>query len=363
MPQARTIFADISPPIPKPLPAVLFPIDLYLTAAASAFLISWACLPLWRRWCIRTDLVDDPGHRKIHHEPIPLAGGLAVATGMLLSILAGCVAVWLLDRYDSESSTGLLGRFLGSLDAREAHPLSYGINARGLQLCGIMGGAVGMLLVGLLDDKHELRPGPKFLAQTLIALVVAASGVRITIFVPFLPFSYVVTVLWILTVINALNFMDNMNGLCGGLGAIGSWYFAMFAAREGQYLVALIAFLAFGALLGFLPYNFPKARAFLGDSGSHLVGYLLAVLAILPHFHTPLSPRPWAVMLPLLVLVVPLADMVWVVWLRWRMGKPFYIGDTNHLSHRLTRNGLSQKRAVLVIWLLATTVGLLAFWL
>jgi UDP-GlcNAc:undecaprenyl-phosphate GlcNAc-1-phosphate transferase len=157
--------------------------------------------------------------------------------------------------------------------------------------------------------------------------------------------------------------MDNMNGLCGGLGAIGAWYFAMFAAREGQYLVALIAFLTFGAVLGFLPYNFPKARSFLGDSGSHLVGYFLAVLAILPHFHTPVSPRPWSVVIPLFVLAVPLGDMAWVVVLRWRLGKPFYIGDTNHLSHRLTRMGLSQTRAVLVIWLLATVIGGVAFWI
>jgi UDP-GlcNAc:undecaprenyl-phosphate/decaprenyl-phosphate GlcNAc-1-phosphate transferase len=121
--------------------------------------------------------------------------------------------------------------------------------------------------------------------------------------------------------------------------------------------VALIAFLTFGALLGFLPYNFPQARAFLGDAGSHLVGYLLAVLAILPHFSTLRRPRHWAVLIPLAVLAVPLLDMVWVVALRWRMGKPFYQGDTNHLSHRLVRRGLSRTQAVLLIWFLAALSG------
>ena len=131
-----------------------------------------------------------------------------------------------------------------------------------------------------------------------------------------------------------------MNGLCAGLGAIGAHHFAFIAAADDQYLVALIAFLTFGALLGFLPYNFPRARAFLGDAGSHLVGYLLAVLAILPHFYTVRHPRRWAVLIPLLVLAIPLLDMVWVVVLRWRIGQPFYQGDTNHLSHRLVRRGL-----------------------
>src|SRR6185369_1616445 len=169
------------------------------------------------------------------------------------------------------------------------------------------------------------------------------------------------TILWILTVINAFNFMDNMNGLCAGLGAVGSWCFAIIAAGNGQYLVAIVALMTFGALLGFLPYNYPNARAFLGDSGSHLVGYLLAVLAILPHFYTVRHPRHWAVLIPLLVLAIPLGDLVWVVILRWRMGKPFYIGDTNHLSHRLVKFGLNRTQAVLVIWLLAIAIGALAF--
>jgi len=284
-------------------------------------------------------------------------------TGVLFSLLLGYGTLKFINHFGAPAGLGVIERTLGAWEVGVAHPLTYGFGHRSLQLLAIMGGALGMLAVGWIDDRHELAAGPKFLAQTLIALMVAGAGVRVTLFVPSLPFSYLVTVLWILTVINAFNFMDNMNGLCGGLGSIGAWYFAMFAAREGQYLVALVAFLTFGALVGFLPYNFPKARAFLGDSGSHLVGYLLAVLAILPHFHTPHSPHRWAVTIPLFVLAVPLADMVWVVGLRWKLGKPFYVGDTNHLSHRLTRMGLSQTRAVLLIWLLATAVGALAFWL
>ena len=129
------------------------------------------------------------------------------------------------------------------------------------------------------------------------------------------------------------------------------------AAANGQYLVALIALLTFGALAGFLPYNFPRATAFLGDTGSHLIGFLLAVLAILPHFYTRKNPQPWAVLSPLLILAVPLVDLVWVVALRWRMGVPFYIGDANHLSHRLVRRGFSAPTAVLVIWLVSVLLG------
>lgn len=343
-----------------------FPFNIYLLATASAFLTTLATLPLWRKWCLRTGLVDDPGRRKIHDQPTALAGGLALMTGLLFPTLIACLLLLLQDSGTSlgRRAVSLPGHFMlpfnydpALLDADSGFLLQYGLNRRGLELAGILLGAIGMLSLGWLDDKHELSPRAKFAGQLLIAAVVAATGVRITLFVPNLLFSYGITILWILTLVNAFNFMDNMNGLCAGLGAIGAWYFAIIAAADGQYLVALIAFLTFGALLGFLPYNFPRARAFLGDAGSHLVGYLLAVLAILPHFYTVRHPRKWAVLIPLFVLAVPLADLVWVVLLRWRIGQPFYQGDTNHLSHRLVKSGLSPTRAVLLIWLLAALLG------
>jgi UDP-GlcNAc:undecaprenyl-phosphate GlcNAc-1-phosphate transferase len=145
------------------------------------------------------------------------------------------------------------------------------------------------------------------------------------------------------------------------VGAIGAFCFAVKAAVAGQYLVASLALLVAAALVGFLPYNFPRASAFLGDAGSHLVGFLLAVLAILPDYYSPAHPVRVAVLTPLLVLAVPLGDMVWVTGLRLRLGKPVYVGDTNHLSHRLVRRGLSKSTAVLVIWLLAAVAGGLAF--
>ena len=337
-----------------------FPFNLYSLALLSSTVVALASLPLWRRWCIRTGLVDDPGHRKIHDSPVPLAGGLTLFTALLVPLLAGVSFVfWNSLSFGDTPSTENAFTPLG---VTSTFLIKYGFARRAMELAGIILGAGGILLVGLLDDKYELRAAAKFGGQLAVALLVAACGVRITLFVPSIIASYLLTVLWILTVINAFNFMDNMNGLCAGLGAIGAFYFGVAAAVEGQYLVTLIAILTLGALLGFLPYNFPNARSFLGDSGSHLAGYLLAILGILPHFHTPENPRPLAVLMPLFILGVPLADLVWVVILRWRLGRPFYRGDTNHLSHRLVRLGLSRTRAVLVIWLAAAALGEICFW-
>jgi UDP-GlcNAc:undecaprenyl-phosphate GlcNAc-1-phosphate transferase len=327
-----------------------FPYNAYLLALLSAFCVTLIAVPLWRKWCLRIGLVDDPGHRKIHATPIPLAGGLAVFTGLLVPLLLGVATLpW------------LSGHPAPLLDAHVVNLFGGGFGRRAGQLAAVFLGAVGMVILGWLDDRHELRPAVKFAGQAIIAALVAAAGIRITLFVNNPLFSYAVTVLWILTVTNACNFMDNMNGLCAGLGFIGAWCFAWSAAINGQFLAASIALLTCGALLGFLPFNFPRASVFLGDTGSHLVGYLLAVLAILPHFYSRRNPDTLAVLKPLLILIVLLGDLVWVVILRWRSGRPFYIGDTNHLSHRLVRRGQSPTRAVLVIWLLAAAAGWLSF--
>jgi len=326
-----------------------FPFNFFAAAFAGAFVTTLLALPLWRKWCLRVKLVDDPGRRKIHDEPVPLAGGFAVLTGILLPLAAGALALR-----------------LGLNVAAQTFPIAHGLERRALELAVIAGGAILITVLGWLDDKHELKPLPKFAGQLLVAILVAIACKRITLFVHFhvhagnVVFSYAITILWVLTVINAFNFMDNMNGLCAGLGAIGALLFAIIAAARGEYLVALAGFLMCGALLGFLPWNFPNARAFLGDAGSHLVGYLLAVMAILPHFYTKQNPRPLAVLSPLLVLAVPLADLAWVVILRTRNRKPFWIGDTNHLSHRLVRAGMTPMDAVLSIWLMAVMIGIFA---
>lgn len=319
-------------------PILLYPAIWICGLAGSALSCRW-----WIRFCLKKGLVDDPGHRKIHTIQTPLAGGLAVLTGITLPLLFALVLL-----------------FSGWLPDSVSTHLLYGFKVRSLQLFTLVACGIGMLVLGLIDDAHELKAAPKFIGQCLLAFCVAASGIRITLFVDNLFFSYAVTLLWILTMTNAMNFMDNMNGLCGGLGALAAFFFGCAAAMRGHYLVSSIAFLCSGAMSGFLPFNYPQARAFLGDSGSHLIGFLLATLAILPHFYSEPTPDLYEVFDPLLILAIPLVDLVWVVVIRLGKGQPFYVGDTNHLSHRLVARGFSKPRAVVLIWTLAMVTGLIS---
>ncbi|MGV3774844.1 MAG: glycosyltransferase family 4 protein, partial [Verrucomicrobiales bacterium] len=328
-------------------PTVTFPFNLYLVGFMAAFGCGLILVPVFRSWSYKVGLVDDPGHRKIHTTPIALAGGIAVLAAIILPLVVGGFV--------------LLFPPFGFFTGGVSNLLLHGFSEKGSQIVTIVAGAAAMALLGWVDDKHELKAGPKFFGQFIVALLVAAAGIRITLFVPNPMFSYAITIIWILAVTNAFNFMDNMNGLCGGVGMISCWACAWTAALQGQYLVSLLAFVVCGALLAFLPYNYPTATVFLGDAGSHLIGFLTAVLSILPHFYSREWNSTWAVLSPLFILAVPLLDLAWVVALRTRMGKPFYIGDTNHFSHQLVRRGISKSSAVAVLWLASALFSFCAF--
>jgi UDP-GlcNAc:undecaprenyl-phosphate/decaprenyl-phosphate GlcNAc-1-phosphate transferase len=323
-----------------------FPFNIYFAAIAVAAISSAAAFPFWKRWCESVGHFDGPGHRKIHSERVPLAGGMVVMTGFFLPLLLGGITVFFWEIPEMDPNTRGL--------------IQYGFSRRAFQILAILGGAFAMVLLGWLDDQYELPPGTKLGGQALVALLIASSGIRITLFIPVGPVNYFVTILWIVSITNALNFLDNMNGLCSGLGIIIAWTCAWSAAIQGQYLVSLLGFVICGALLGFFPFNFPRAKAFLGDAGSHLVGFLAAVLAILPNFYSRETPHVFAVLSPLLILAIPLFDLVSVIWIRYRAGKPVYLGDMNHISHRLVRRGFSHTQAVLLILLVQSIISALA---
>lgn len=311
------------------------PILFTITAAISAAIFAVLLVPLWRTVAQRWGLVDDPGHRKIHADPVPLSGGPAVFSALLLT--AGMLGIYLI--FSSNVS------LFAELD-RQLHQ-------RAASLVAIAVGAVAMTSIGISDDRFELRPAIKFLGQLAVAIGVTIAGVRFSLFDHSPMLSAFITVLWILTVTNAFNLVDNMNGLCAGLATIASSFIATLALLNGALIVALSAAALAGALIGFLPRNYPRASAFLGDSGSHLTGFLLAVLAIEPGLRHAPDNSPFQFLTPLIPLAIPLVDLCWVVVLRTWSGKPFYIGDNRHLSHQLVRMGFGRPAAVAILWLLA----------
>jgi UDP-GlcNAc:undecaprenyl-phosphate GlcNAc-1-phosphate transferase len=302
---------------------------LAAVALASA-LASLALSPLAARAAVRFKVLDNPKGYKAHARPTPLLGGVAVAL-----------------------ATGL-----GLTLAFAAGGATFGPPLQALAV----GGAV-ILVAGLIDDFRDLSPGYKFAWQIAAAaaagMALAFLGVRLGLFLT-LPrmVMALLTAAWVVGITNAFNLSDNMNGLCAGLGAIAALALAVLNLQSGEIGVAAAAASLGGACLGFLPYNWPRARLFLGDTGSMFIGFLLAALSVMGVYARGAAIPVLAIYSPLFLLAIPLLDSLLVVALRLRIGHPPWVGDRRHISHRLVRRGMRQASAVAVLWAVAAASNL-----
>lgn len=323
------------------LPMVYFLLGPGVAAFALTFVLTW----LMRSIAPRVGLVDRPGGRKGHDRPTPLGGGVAIFLGTWMAIF-GSVAVGFV----------LLSRFSGLLPVDLGDYIGGGLN-RFKQLLVILVGAVVVAGAGLVDDRRGLSPWIKLILQSGVALMLVFSDMQITLFFGNPWFSGLLTVLWVVGITNAFNLLDNMDGLSAGVALIISAMLAVLGFQTGQFLLGTFALVICGTLAGFLCFNFAPASIFMGDCGSTLVGYLLAVLSVELTFFHPDKPLLFAVV-PLLIFAVPLFDTMSVVVIRLEAGRSPFVGDTNHFSHRLVRLGMSPRQAVLTIYLVTIAMGL-----
>lgn len=323
---------------------------VYLYVFDVSFVLALLFTPLFKSLSFKWGFVDQPDQeRKIHTEAMPLLGGAAVFCAFVVNVVFNYLVVL-------PFASNLDLPFVEMPDVKMYLDGAFSVWPKLLVL--VVGGGL-MIALGMYDDKHELTARKKFVAQIVIASLVALAGMRVTVFIHSGVVSFVLTVLWIVTITNAMNFLDNMDGLCAGVGLVCALLFGFIAGIQHEFFVCLLAVALAGALFGFLPHNFKPASIFLGDAGSHFVGYMLAVLPICVTFYRHgTTPTLLPVLIPLLVLAVPLFDLVMVMWIRLQRGQPVYQGDVNHLSHRLVRLGLPQSWAVTLIYLITLTLGL-----
>ena len=318
---------------------------IYFYVFDVSFVLALLLTPVFRQLSRAWGFLDEPDKdRKFHTAAMPLLGGLALFGAFALNILLNYTIAL------------PLAALLAPADLSMHVPGAWSVWPR---LLTLLAGGAAMVALGAYDDKHDLKAGPKLAGQILIAAMVWLAGMRITLFVDSQVVSFLLTVFWIVTVTNALNFLDNMDGLCAGVGLVCALLFAFIAGVQHQYFVCVLALALAGALLGFLPHNFKPATIFLGDAGSHFIGFMLAVLPVITtYYHDDQTPTRLAVLIPLLVLAVPLFDMALVSWMRLQRGQWVSVGDTTHLSHRLVRLGLPESWAVVLIYLITLTLGL-----
>jgi len=317
--------------------------------------LSLVLTALMRRLSHTLGLVAHPGERRIHSETMPCGGGIAIFLSLWLPVVLGIAACCYLSTRKELSA--LPAALIGHIPNLTQY--ISGALEKLPRLAAIFGGGIVIWLLGIADDRRHLSPWLRLIIQIAVAVTLILCGVSITVFIdsPFIRYTF--TVLWIVGLINAFNMLDNMDGLSAGVAAIIAGAFCVVSMQTGQYFIAAFLSCLIGSLLGFLYHNFPPARIFMGDSGSTVIGYTLAVMAV--EFTFLRDNRPYFPMVvPLLLFGLPIFDTVTVVWIRLRSGTSPWQGDTNHFSHRLVALGMSCRQAVLTIYLITAAVALSA---
>jgi UDP-GlcNAc:undecaprenyl-phosphate GlcNAc-1-phosphate transferase len=295
------MLADLNPWAELPS-AIRYPASFALPFAAALLLT-----PPVARLARRLGAMDHPGAHKTHAHAVPFLGGAAVAVGLLL-----------------------VGAF------------AAGANG---QLLTIVVGAVVMGAIGLIDDVAPLSPLVRLAYQVVAALALWLVGVRAGVLAtPWVDLP--ITIAWVVAVTNATNLIDNMDGVAAAVAAVASLGTAAIASANGDLLVASFALAIAGASLGFLRWNAPPARIYLGDAGSMLLGFLLASLTLL--LDLPVRPPAARTLTTVLLVGVPLFDLTLVVVSRLREGRRVWHGGADHASHRLVGRGRSRREVVLI---------------
>jgi UDP-GlcNAc:undecaprenyl-phosphate GlcNAc-1-phosphate transferase len=322
-----------------------------------SLVLSWITTLLVRRFAPRVGFVDKPGGRKIHANPKPLGGGIAIFVGVAVPLMAVLILL----------HTPAFGEHSGRFDPAYVR----GAIERTPQALGLLAAMLGMHLLGLVDDRKALGPYSKLIIQLgITALFVILLDQRgLTTLDRFglgrWP-SVILSILWIGMITNAFNFLDNMDGLSAGVAAVCTAAFLIAALSIQQWFVAATLAILLGAVLGFLCFNFSPATIFMGDSGSLLIGFLLGVLTIMTTYipkGESWSQGWYSVFAPVIVLAVPLYDLIVVSVLRILRGKSPFVGDTNHFSHRLVARGMSRRTAVLCLYLITAATSVAAIML
>lgn len=297
---------------------------------ALALVAGYLLTPAVSRLAVRLGALDIPDARKLHTQPVPRLGGLAV----YLAFLAGLFV--------------------------------FGVNGR--EVWGLLAGTSLIVLLGVLDDIYDLPAKAKLAGQIVAAVAVIPFGLQVEFVTNPLNGGLVylgwwgipVTIFWLVAVTNALNLIDGLDGLATGTAVIAALTLATVAWTEGQTGAAALALLLGAAALGFLRYNFHPAKIFLGDSGSMLLGFVLAAIAVVG---LTKSATAVSLIIPILILGIPLFDTTLAILRRCYKRQPIFNPDREHLHHRLLDAGLTHRRAVLVVYGVDAVLGASAVFL
>ncbi|OGD16417.1 hypothetical protein A2V47_03885 [Candidatus Atribacteria bacterium RBG_19FT_COMBO_35_14] len=300
----------------------------YIEVGVIAFIVSYILTPYMARVGKKQNMMDLPGHRKIHEEAIPNLGGIVIFFGFLLSLL-----------------------FVVQIEG---------------QIKALLIGGVIILLLGVVDDIVDLSPKHKFIIQMVPALIVIIYNSdlinsfivnQLKIFDLLGYLLYPILIFWIVGVTNSINLIDGLDGLACGISLIALVTFLILGLRQNLEALGLISIALTGSMLAFLKFNFYPAKIFLGDSGSTFAGFMLASIGALWVLN---SGNAFFMFIPIIVLALPIFDTLFAIWRRYRGHYPIFQADKGHLHHRLLARGMAHKNVVFILWGISAICSVIA---
>ena len=311
-----------------------------------AFITAFVITPYTIRLAKKVGAVDMPEDRRVNKKPMPRLGGLAVIAGFMVSAIYLVISMSLEKKIDFTEDNLTL------------------------KIIGFLVGGIVLGITCFIDDVKGIKPLVKLAGQTLAAILVASSGILIDNFtIPFKEnsvmlneiFSYILTIGWIVGITNAINLIDGLDGLSSGITLISCLSLLIIFALNESPLIAVVLITALaGSIVGFLPYNFNPAKTFIGDVGSNFMGFALAVISILGVAKTYTAI---VIVAPIMVLALPIFDTLWAIVRRivkTKSIKGVFKADKGHLHHRLMARGYTQRQAVLILYGITATFGMMA---
>lgn len=289
--------------------------------------------PIIRKLAIQLQVIDQPSEaHKTHLKPVPYLGGVAIVIGVLVTTY-------------------------GALLWSKSYAL-FGIAS------AVLLPAVFMGVVGLVDDIRKLSPWPRFIAQNIVGIAISIALVATdTLGSPTgsQVLDVCISVLWIVGITNSINFFDNVDGGSSGTVAISSLFLSLLAIQSDQFFIAALAIVLSGSTIGFLIWNRPPARIYMGDAGALFLGVLLATLTL--RFNPNPIDRFSSFAIPVFLIAIPILDTCVAVISRLQRGVSPFQGGRDHLSHRIMNGGVSKKNALLQLWSLTLFFAFLAYFL
>jgi len=328
---------------------ILFIISIYFIF--STLIVSLLLTPIINKLSIRFRFMDKPGERKIHKKPVPMSGGIIIALSMF--VVFSLNLYFIITKPLFFSRNPFLIKLVDNID----------IFIKWKEFAFIALAALIVWIFGLVDDYYKserlalLKLGGQFIAASV---VVFYADVHITFFSPVI-ISKILSIIWIVGIINSFNLLDNMDGLSCGVACVCSSVLLGIAIWQGEIIVASMSAILLGALFAFLIFNFHPAKIFLGDNGSMLIGLIMSILTLKISYLKNAEGYFFPIFIPVIILAIPLVDTFSVIFIRIMNKKPVYIGDKNHISHRLTKINFSIREAVMIIYLLTMATSISGF--